>query len=431
MKALIAGFVALSLLLAASPAAAVSFSLDDNPRAPVGVDPGGIPVPPGPQNGAGAEDPYGWTIPVGAELTPSPSLAGAFCDGDILGPGPVGHLHPDGFYVDSVSLNTPDPGMPIYLKFSVDRGSAGAPGTAVRNQWTLNQQPGDIFQTTAQFRNPANYVGTLVGPGMAGTGYVGNLGAYLSGPRNNTLLIDEMALGLLAGGALVPSNQQAQPIVPGSHDNVDGVELSNVDSPNPPPWPPGDAAGWTYFTVYPDEALLVNAAGGGPAGPIWPADIFDVAPGAPGTMAWAYATSVSMGLDLLNQALFDDSIDALIMFDRDQLGGPANGGPGAQPGVDFALFSLAPSSISLNVLAAANIPGVQVNDADVFFTDFSGLFATYATSADLGLQPELGGGVLLFDNVDALELNRIPEPASMTLLGGALLGLLIRRRRRK
>ena len=55
---------------------------------------------------------------------------------------------------------------------------------------------------------------------------------------------------------------------------------------------------------------------------------------------------------------------------------------------DFALFSLAPGSVALAALG--NSP------ADIFFTDFSGSYAIYASAADLGLLPA--------DNVDALEI---------------------------
>ena len=40
------------------------------------------------------------------------------------------------------------------------------------------------------------------------------------------------------------------------------------------------------------------------------------------------------------------------MYDNNIAGGPAFGGPGGEPGIDFALFSLAPGSVSLTLPAS-------------------------------------------------------------------------------
>lgn len=46
-----------------------------------------------------------------------------------------------------------------------------------------------------------------------------------------------------------------------------------------------------------------------------------------------HLTTISMGLD--QAGLNTDSIDALIMFDHNSMGGPANGGLGAERGIDM------------------------------------------------------------------------------------------------
>ena len=87
--------------------------------------------------------------------------------------------------------------------------------------------------------------------------------------------------------------------------------------------------GWEYFTVYPDEAAAVP-----PPTIVWPADIFDVAPGMISTVPIPYATAAQLGLGPA------DSIDGLVVFDNDLQGGPNWGGPGAQAGVDYALYTV-------------------------------------------------------------------------------------------
>jgi hypothetical protein len=116
-----------------------------------------------------------------------------------------------------------------------------------------------------------------------------------------------------------------------------------------------------------------------------PADLFDVAAGAVTATLTPYAPASAMGLDSFGPGT--DSIDALVLFDNPLVGGPGNGGPGAEPVTDYALFSLAPGSASLARFG--------LDAADVFFSDFSGAFAVYASSAVLGLAGR--------DSIDALD----------------------------
>ena len=112
-----------------------------------------------------------------------------------------------------------------------------------------------------------------------------------------------------------------------------------------------------------------------------------------------FATAASMGLST------DDDLDALVLRDLDQSGTVSLG--------DMALFSLAPGSPTL--------VGLGASSADVFLTTFNATSAVRYQAASLGL--------LLEDNVDALEV-QIPEPASLVLIGvGSVLALLKRRRK--
>jgi hypothetical protein len=293
---------------------------------------------------------------------------------------------PDGVYNDSLSNNTQDNGLNTRLRFSVDRLSQGMPGTAVNTQWALNQQPADIYLSTDYYFAPGGFVG-FPGP----IGYGGNLFAWIFGPTLNTLVYDDSFFPLLSGFAPIPPNVMAPPIGPGSHDNIDQFDRQTLDAN-------GDMVtdGWMYFTIYPDEAAM-----GFP--PLSAADIFDVAPNAPGGVAnLPFAPGPSMGLDMIGGPN-TDSIDALIMYDNNIQGGPAFGGPGAEPGIDYALFSLAPGSMALAQWG--------LDSADVFFTDFRGSFFLYAPAVSLGLRPLPGGepghgG----DNVDALDPPLEPCP---------------------
>ncbi len=368
--ALIAG---LAVAAVAMPASAQSFMLDDFPQAPLLGFPG---------FGAGAESPWGFPTPPGAPSGPSPvipTVPGVVVgDGDIIGVGPVTIAAPALPYMASLSSNT-NPGSTaaafLYqLHFSVDRISTGTAGSAVQAQTTLNQQPGDIFRGGSTFVTPLRLISTMA---TLPAPFAGVLPSVIGATPSNALVVDESALGLPAdaSGVVLGPAAVAAPLAAGTHNNVDGFDFGTVATA-------GLFTGNAYQTAYPD--LLI------PFG-IPTADIFDIAPGSTTFCGFpAFAATASMGL------IVGDVIDALVVFDTPPVGSAACGGPGAQPGVDGVLFSLAPGSPSLFTFG--------LNAGDVFFSDFSGNFGTYASAPQLGLRPNPGGlPATARDNVDALE----------------------------
>jgi hypothetical protein len=411
MFAVLAG----ALAFAASAAWGQSFSLDDDPQAPLGSKPAV------PAVGLGAEDEFGVTA--GPALAPSPSIAlvpaspaaaAPGGDGTVISPSlpvpPALFFGPDGSWIDAFSTNKEPSTKPIPIDFSVDRLTNGIAGSGLAAEAACNQQPGDIYRSTATFANPSAFVGTL--PGMGAGPFVGNLATAGSAPGgSNVLVLNQSALGLTVTGVvgqLTPAGQLVNPPLPGTHDNVDAFDWATQAPTGAFPFT-GRYGIHTYFAIAPDEAVIVVQSA---------AHIYDVAANAPGTIAAKpFATALTMGLDTFGTNT--DSVDGLVMWDVNLIGGPNFGGPGGEWGLDYALFSLAPGSASL---AQFNLSA-----NDVFFTDFTNRFAVYALSTDLGMFAAPGGAAMAGDNIDALE---IPEPATIALLGFGAVGLLARRRRK-
>jgi hypothetical protein len=377
------GSALLALVLASAAQAQPfrsSFMLDDMPVNPL--------VGPVWYFGQGAENPYGIPIPGPAISGPSPTLGListlTFGDGDILQPSRPLPYHvapsPGTSYISSLSHAHQDNGQPIYLVFSVDRRSTGSDlSSDLATEAALNQAPSDIYKSGSLFVSPGRFVGRL-----ASGQYAGDLNGHFSGPgygdcygayctqagnegRQNTLLLDEWDMGLISGNWQVPAGMLATPPGIGTHDNVDAFE-----------WMPSDPFWSGFVTLYPDLPVFLNA----PA-----SNIYNVQSG---TASGIYATHTETGLHAW------DIIDALIVYRNSCLAGsPGCGGPGAQPGVDYAIFSLAPGSPSLR-------SDLGLSAGDLFFTDFSGAFGRYARASELGLRsggPHPGGG----DNIDAAD----------------------------
>ena len=392
-------WIAVVLIAAGSLRAQVGpvYSLDDNPAMPITSPPGPMPMP-----GFGAEDPYGMALIPPPGLAPSPSLPAVFpmpaVDQGLLIPAPVPmavpamHLPSGGpGYWDAVSDNAfkPAPGARIHLAFSVDRVSMGFAGTAVGMEAMFNQQPGDIYHTDMSFTHPAAFVGTM--PLMPGYN-VPPLSTAFTG-NSNLMLFDDSQLGLTAGmgpGVPIAPGVPAPPIQgpsggvwPGTHDNLDALNWKFFDTN-------GDyfQDRWLFMSTPPDAAMM---------GAGMPADVMDLQPGGvplPGMFPYAPAPALGLVAGPGPPTTASDCIDALIVWDANIQGGPWWGGPGAEPMVDYALFSLAPGSTSLWQFG--------LSEADIFFTNFTGAFWLYADASDLGL---IGiSGPAIGDNVDALEM---------------------------
>jgi hypothetical protein len=190
-------------------------------------------------------------------------------------------------------------------------------------------------------------------------------------------VVDESLLNLTAVGGpgiLIPPGIAAPPIVMGSHDNVDGFNCQPFDL---------NADGLTdkglYFSVNPDEAAVLGLSA---------ADIFLVNPAGVGGV---FAPAPQLGLDMMGLNI--DDVDALVIYDfgiQGQL----------DPGVDSALFSLS--------FGSASLPGVpggpQIGPGDIFYTDFNGSFALFASATEVGLFPSPFYPQQPGDNIDSLEV---------------------------
>jgi len=242
--------------------------------------------------------------------------------------------------------------------FSVDRLSMGAvpgplPPWDVLNQALLSQQAGDVFVST----NAAGGWSPPVGVNML---------------RDNQGALGE-----------IPSILPTVPN-PGPMDRLDAMAFEEFDLT-------GDGA--HDLPVYFSLDLLSPSL----VAPLSAADIL-LSPVGGGFVVFAPAGA--MGLTM------HDDLDALALLDLGVAGR-------VDPGVDLALFSLAPGSPTLALLGAS--------PADVFITAFNNASAVRYPAGSLGL--------LFEDNVDALEV-QIPEPVCLSFLLPAVAGLLSRRRRR-
>lgn len=373
------------------------FGLDDYPPDPVTFAPNGF--------GYGAENPFAVSAPgFPGGYAPSPTLGYLGCiDSDILQRGPYPHsLAQSLWYLDSLSMNTESYARPIRIGFSVDRLAEGAPASAVEQQAGLHQHAADMYRGQAQFRSPTEFRNT-VGP----AGYGGPLWSRIGGVPSNELFYDESFFGLRAGyPGPVPATVATPAIGHGTHDNIDQFEREAIDLDHD-----GRFDGWGYFTLYPTEAAMYPGR--------TPADIFVVPPGTRPQVSFPFADARSMGLD------HEDSIDALVVFDNERRGTMANRGAtvigrfpdtfvdhtarmeaieaegGAQPQIDYALFSLAPGSRTLEELA--------LGSGDIFYTNFTGTFWLYAGVEELGLTCGPHGRPGCGDNIDALEISCVVD----------------------
>ena len=386
-------------MMMTSGAAAQTFSLDDLPAAPItsAFYPGLF----------SAEDPFGLGLPatVAGLVGPSPTLITVSgvtsVDGTLLTVVPAIPTEPVldvpaplGTYLNAVSQDHekfyPEVSEAMNIRFSVDRATTGLPGSPLAVEAGFSQQPGDIYISEALFPNPGVFVGTLGGAPFAG---VLPTAAVVAG--THLLEIDESKLNLTAGlgaGVFLPPAVPAPAIGRGTHDNVDAYNVlpdrtMDLD---------GDGINDRdyFFSINPGDASAFGLSA---------ASIFAVPAGAGGGIVPAWAPASMLGLNgigfppntqLDNQL---DDVDGLVVWDFGDLN---TADIHAEPGRDYAIFSLSERSASLAALRSAGFP---VDGSTIFYTDFTGSFAVYLFGSQLGIA-DLTFGDQQLANLDALEI---------------------------
>jgi hypothetical protein len=284
---------------------------------------------------------------------------------DAGGPGPIVHVQEMAFglmpmadNLDGLSNGEMSPHMPLSIYFSGDDMSMGMPNTDYNHQAQRAQAAGDRFVLNGiSLASPAAVMAGAV-PSISPPMYAGGLGNW---PTNllsaNQHRYNEIpSIGPAAFNAYVPPVAGATVM-----DDMDALELTPLDTN-------GDKVHDTPIYLSLDAASptlgMIGAS---------PADILVAPPMMP--VMGVFAPSFSMGLTPL------DEVDALAVWN-------VAGGMQVAPGLDYALFSLAPGS-----------PYLQQNGrsaADIFVTNFTGMNLLYLPCGMLGMQFE--------DNIDALDV---------------------------
>jgi hypothetical protein len=299
------------------------------------------------------------------------------------------------------------------LVFSVDTAAQGAAGTAVRFQ-AVDSPSGGIPAPGLPL--PTNIGGGEVGNGHEAAGDIfasakmPHFGRYNSAElapaaqNSNRLHTDEIQLGLHAGNGK---------LLPGREDNLNALEMDSPLEVDP------DGDGMNSAPIF------FNLARTSPSlSPTKHAnDIFIARGKDPNPFGWNDTPSSNFTFEIFANGVTNigltagDAIDALAVSDVGFEGNP-DGPDGLIGPFDEALFSLDPGSPSGSA-------------GDIYFTDFNRPFnpglrwdqggSLFATAAELGLSPA--------DNLDALDVFTVPEPAAMSLVIGIGAALMTRRRR--
>lgn len=247
---------------------------------------------------------------------------------------------------DAHSLGDNDPNVLPIVYFSANRRSRGAWNTQYRHQANRNQAAGDRFVTNGWMNmSPAQ---------SYATGFPAAQIIWQPGLGPNLLSANQTRYNEIPS---IPPQVVNPTMNPSQIDDMDALELHPMD--------------FDGNHVH-DLPLFFSLAPGSPSMPPGgsPADIY-LSPAGSG-LFFTWATPAMMGLQPT------DNIDALVVFN---VGGT---GQQAMPGVDYALFSLAPGN------------SYGISGADVLVTNFQGVSRVYFRAADIGL---LGK-----DNVDGLDV---------------------------
>lgn len=282
---------------------------------------------------------------------------------DVGGPGPQLEVAAGAFglvpndNVDALSANLQwNPNDDFRYIFSGDRASMGQPATPYRNQFNRNQAAADLFQTAAlPSASPAAVMAAFCGaPAMIAP----------PAPR----ILNQIDFNL------IPSVGPAVFWMGGNIDNIDAVELDDLDPSNDGVHDVG-----IYFSLDPASPSMITS----------PADIY-FAP--PGGAFGLFSLPGQIGLAGGN------NLDALVLWDRVVAGW-------VDPGFDHALFSLSPGSPALNGPDGVAGTADDFSAADLFVSDFTGVFCLYTTANQLGLRFQ--------DNVDGLDVRHWQEDGDL------------------
>ena len=275
---------------------------------------------------------------------------------DVGGPGPILHVWAFAYGLtpadnnDAHSLGDNNPGSIPIVYFSASRRSKGAWNTQYRNQAVRNQAAGDRFVTNGwmSMSPAASYA----------AGLPAGLVVWQPGLGPNLLSANQTRYNEIPS---IPQGVVNPNPNPDQIDDMDGLELHPMDLN-------GDHIHDLpiYFSLDAASPLLPPGSSA--------ADIFVSPAGAPAFQLWA--NSASMGLQAT------DNIDALVVYS-------VSGSGMAMPGIDYALFSLAPN----NSLGA--------DPSDVYVTCFQGVSKLYFTGPTIGL--------LKKDNLDGLDVEQFVE----------------------
>ncbi len=378
--------------------------------------------------------------------TPDSFAIGPITEGDVLtpatgpapGPNPpaLGPLPPPGIFRTVPAILPSGPGIreldalsyghdPIRntlidgigsIYFSVDEFATGIPGTPTPPNVATEGALGATEASADVYRSPAP--GFLVPPPFPTTG--------------NTLAIDGDGMvspvPAIPGLGLKDPNPPTPLALPDNGDNLDALDVDTT---------PNDAGTPLYLSLDagfgdPLEVPPANA-GTAMANGFVGGDVL-VEP-VPGAGLILYATAAALGLDKVVGAGPDsDDLDALLVEEVDGILEQF------APGTDFIAFSVRRGSAVIG--KPDSLFGAPIEEGDILTLPVpvgaGGLspFPSILVPAEwMGLATARSGtamslfGLQVGDDLDALDITPVPEPASLALVAACLVAMAARRRR--
>lgn len=280
---------------------------------------------------------------------------------DVGGPGPIIHVRAPLYGLgmmdenDAHSLADNNPNARPIVYFSATRRSRGAWNTQYRHQANRNQAAGDRFVTNGWMNlSPAQ-------------SYMMNMPASLvlwqPGFGPNLLSANQTRYNEIPSIMPAQVNPTMDPLKIDDMDALDLLPMDlNGDEMHDMP---------IYFSLAPGSPSLPPTRS--------PADIFVSWPGSGAFNLWAPAASMGLWPN--------DNIDALVVYFVSGVGQMP------QPGVDYALFSLAPGN------------SFGASPSDVYVTSFQGYSTLYFHGSQIGLIGK--------DNLDGLDVETGVEQGAL------------------